>query len=87
MIVVIQCAARKRSDAGYFRSGAGKKLFFVADPTRAPRTDEFTYAWPGDPAEDHESWREKLVLYNRSESNPFTLYPAFQLYEEETYND
>jgi len=36
MIVVIQCAARKRSDAGYLKSPDGRPVIFVADAVSAP---------------------------------------------------
>ncbi len=36
MIVVIQCAARKRPDAGHLKSTDGRQVIFVADPDSAP---------------------------------------------------
>jgi hypothetical protein len=38
MIVVVQCAARKRPDAGMLQTKAGVPVLFVADPTKAPNS-------------------------------------------------
>ena len=39
MIVVIQCAASKRGDAGHLTTASGRPVDFVADPQSAPHTD------------------------------------------------
>lgn len=85
MIVVIQCAASKRADAGFLQTGSGTKVLFVADPTKAPRTEEYIYARPDDPADDGESWRDKLLRYNETHGNPLRLSRAFELYKNDTY--
>jgi hypothetical protein len=64
MIIVIQCAASKRSNAGHGR----------------------VYARPDDRLEDGTSWRQLLQRYNDNPGgNPLHLYPAYQLYQNTTY--
>lgn len=86
MIVVIQCAAKKRSDAGRFETRDGRRVLFVADPSAAPAHDGLLYARPDDIAERGRSWRDELVAYNKSPGrNPLGLLPAFELYQNEAY--
>lgn len=86
MIVVIQCAARKRADAGCLRTRDGKKVLFVADPGAAPAVDDVQYARPDDFAYGGETWRDALLAYNRNpDGNPLGLLPAFELYQNEAY--
>jgi hypothetical protein len=86
MIVVIQCASRKRADAGRLRSENGRPVVFVTDPL-APAADAgLEYARPDDPASTGMSWRQTLLEYNREGTgNPLGLCPAWRLYENETY--
>jgi hypothetical protein len=86
MIVVIQCAASKRSDAGHLRSAGGKPIVFVADPQAAPADPAHLYARPDDPSGTGKSWRQVLLNYNKElDDNPIGLYPAWQLYENKAY--
>lgn len=86
MIVVIQCAARKRLDAGRLVTAGGKPIEFVAHPELAPPDNTRVYARPDDLAEDGVSWRQKLSDYNKSpDTNPLHLLPAYQLYEHPIY--
>ena len=86
MNVVIQCAAGKRSNAGYMRRRDGMPVLFVAFPGHAPRTVDLVYARPDDLADDGRTWRNGLLDYNRSPgSNPLKLLPAFALYENPAY--
>jgi hypothetical protein len=86
LIVVIQCAARKREKAGFLRTGEGKPVLFVAHPASAPASDNCIYARPDDPSDHGGSWREVLVRYNEARgNNPLSLLPAFELYERDTY--
>jgi hypothetical protein len=86
LIVVIQCAARKRKDAGFLQTREGKPVLIVADPASAPASDNCVYARPDDPSDHDGSWREVLVRYNEaSKNNPLSLLPAFELYERDTY--
>jgi len=86
MIVVIQCAASKRPDAGFLRRGDGRPVAFVADPALAPASERCVYARPDDPADDGVTWRKALVRYNQDPGgNPLGLLPAFQLYEHPVY--
>jgi hypothetical protein len=86
MIVVIQCAGRKQPQAGFLRTKQGKKVKFVADPSKAPVSSELIYARIDDPSDSGVSWRESLLQYNqRSDDNPLDLYPAFQLYSHPVY--
>jgi hypothetical protein len=64
MIVVIQCAATKRANAGCFRNGQNR-ILFVADPLKAPQSDRYIYARPDDIAGGGASWRDLLVQYSR----------------------
>lgn len=85
MIVVIQCAASKRSDAGRFRSPNGRPIIFVADPRAAPVNDACIYARPDDQAQNSNTWRDLLLSYNKAGGNQFNLCPAHRLYENPTY--
>jgi hypothetical protein len=86
MIVVIQCAASKRSGVGHLVSGSGKPLIFVAEPQSAPVDPAHAYARPDDPSGAGMSWRQALLQYNEEpRDNPFGLYPAWQLYENKNY--
>jgi hypothetical protein len=85
LIVVIQCAGRKRA-AGHLRTREGKPVLFVADPAPAPTSDSCIYARPDDASDHGGSWREVLVRYNEAPgNNPLSLLPAFELYERDTY--
>lgn len=87
MIVVIQCAASKRTDAGLLRTESGVPVEFVADPQAAPADPSRIYARPDDPAGNGSSWRQLLLAYNqRPEGNPLGLLPAYRLYENRAYD-
>ena len=74
MIVVIQCAARKREDAGFLRTRDGEPVLFVADPTSTPASESCVYARPDDPSGHGGTWRDVLVRYNEMPANnPFSL--------------
>jgi hypothetical protein len=86
VIAVIQCAARKRPDAGYLMTRDGRRISFVAEPGGAPASDTVVYARPDDITEEGGTWRERLLAYNRNPGgNPFRLLPAFELYQNEAY--
>ena len=86
MIAVIQCAARKRRDAGHLRRQDGTKVLFVADPTIKPTGPDCVHVRPDDLSDTGESWREKLVRYNANPgNNPLGLLRAFELYQEPAY--
>jgi hypothetical protein len=86
MIAVIQCAARKRRDGGHLRSPAGHPVTFVATPNTAPTGNELLYAHPDDSSGYGGTWRDLLQQYNKDPSNnPLRLLPAWQLYENRTY--
>ena len=90
MLVVIQCAATKRSCAGHLSTQHGRRVMFVADPGLAPRDDGLLYAHPDDASDNGTSWRDVLREYNKDyladpESNPHHLLPAWQLYSPPTY--
>ena len=85
MIVVIQCAASKRPDAGHLVTANGKPVDFVADPQAAPADASHVYARPDD-LSDTGIWRTVLSRYNQQPGgNPLGLYPAYQLYENKVY--
>jgi hypothetical protein len=52
MIVVIQCPASKRPNAGYFRKKDGRRALLVADPALAPASPHLVYARSDDCADD-----------------------------------
>ena len=86
MVVVIQCAATKRQSAGCLFSAGGRRLVFVARPESAPADSARLYARPDDPSGNGKSWREILLEYNEHPgNNPLGLCPAWQLYENPTY--
>ena len=86
MIIVIQCAGRKKPDAGHLLSPSGKPILFVADPASAPVHPAYEYARPDDPAGDGLSWRQVLLQYNaKGAVNPLGLCPAYQLYKNRVY--
>ncbi|MGM0632696.1 MAG: hypothetical protein ACQETO_05920 [Pseudomonadota bacterium] len=86
MIVVIQCANKKKPDAGYLQCRDGRKVMLVADPEEAPAESPYAYARPDDASETGTSWRNELLRYNESpDNNPFRLLPAYQLYGNGTY--
>ncbi len=75
-------------DAGYMTNKDGKSILFVADPDAAPSSNEFIYAKPDDFTANGDTWRDLLLRYNKQpDNNPLNLYPAFQLYWNETYRD
>jgi hypothetical protein len=86
MIIVVQCAASKRSGAGHLLSASGKPVDFVADPRAAPPDPGRIFARPDDLSDEAMSWRRVLLKYNQeAEGNPLGLYPACQLYENRIY--
>jgi hypothetical protein len=86
MIVVIQCAASKRSDAGRLVTTSGKPVEFVAEPEAAPTDSSRVYSRPDDLSDSGVPWRKVLLKYNEaSEGNPLRLYLAYQLYENKVY--
>jgi hypothetical protein len=86
MIAIIQCAARKRQNAGYLRKIEGTPVMFVADPAKAPPRDGFAYARPDDRSDTGATWREVLLHYNAAPGdNPLGLFRAYELYENPAY--
>jgi hypothetical protein len=85
MKIVIQCAAGKEPSAGYMQTKGGKPVMFVGQ-LPGPQPDTI-YATPDTLLEDRQvSWRTLLEEYNKSpENNPWNLYPAYKLYENEIY--
>jgi hypothetical protein len=85
MIVVIQCAATKRPDAGQFKTSNGQQVKFVADPSVAPPS-ELLCVRPDDPSDSGPSWRALLLQYNDgAPNNQFRLLRAIELYQNATY--
>lgn len=85
-IVVIQCAGRKQPNAGHLKSHDGRNVMFVAKPGAAPKDAPYAYAHPDGAAAAGETWREKLLQYNREQiGNPLGLLPAWQLYQNPAY--
>ena len=85
MIVVIQCAASKRPQAGRMVA-SGRPVHFVAHPQKAPNISDRIYAHPDDCTEDGSTWRQLVAEYNKNPgNNPLGLYPAFELYKRDVY--
>ena len=86
-IIVIQCAARKQPQAGHLRHSDGRKAMFVAEPDLAPATPGYIYTHPDERTDTGLSWRKELLRYNQeqAEDNPLELLPAWQLYQDQTY--
>ena len=86
MIVVIQCAAKKKPNAGCLLRRDGQKVLFVADPDFAPTGAGHAYARPDDVSDIGVSWRAALLRYNDDPgNNPLGLVPAWRLYKNKTY--
>jgi hypothetical protein len=87
MIVVIQCAAKKRDHAGHLKTADGRNVLFVADPRSAPPSDSHLYARPDDVSEDGLTWRDILLRYNRNTvRNELGLCRAVELYANPSYD-
>ena len=85
MKIVIQCAASKRAPTPWVND-AGKPVLFVANPYKAPPSNNCVYARPDDLAVGGKTWRELLVDYNnRPGSNPRNLRYAYKLYGNPMY--
>ena len=86
MIIVIQCAASKRVDAGRLNTASRKPVEFVADIKIAPPDPVHLYARPDDLSDTGLSWREVLLNYNREvRDNPLGLCAAYELYDNKVY--
>ena len=86
MITVIQCAARKKSNAGHLLNLDNQKVMFVDNPDIAPTAETYVYARPDDISDTGKSWRNVLQDYNANPRyNPLGLLQAWQLYENPTY--
>jgi len=88
MIVVIQCAARKQPvPRSFYGPPDGRRVHFVADPAAAPHDPTLIYVRPDDRFDDDKTWRDQLLMYNRFRaSNWHDMYPAYQLYDNKTYD-
>jgi hypothetical protein len=86
VIVVIQCAARKRPGAGHLASSTGVPVTFVANLATAPPVKRGVYARPDDLSDTGTRWRDVLREYNATrQDNPRGLYRAHELYDVPTY--
>lgn len=86
MIIVIQCASRKKADAGQLLHQNGKSVLFVAYPNLAPEIPNIHYAHPDDRSPNGTSWREQLLALNENpDNNSLNLSPAWSLYLPPAY--
>jgi hypothetical protein len=87
VIAVIQCAAKKRTDAGHLRTADGRNVLFVAAPAGAPPSSAVCYARPDDRSDAGGTWRERLLDYNRGPgANSLGLCRAIDLYANSAYH-
>lgn len=87
MKVVIQCAAQKHADAGYWRTDDGQVVSFLASPAEAAPSWKRIYARPDDASDQGVPWRSLVWDYNKTpRRNPFKLYPAYRLYRNNAYD-
>ena len=89
MIFVIQCAGDKNRQAGSMVRTDGSPVMFVAKPDEMPDHHHpgYAYAHPDDISESGESWRSRLLDYNRNPGrNRLGLLPAWQLYRNPVYS-
>lgn len=85
MLIVIQCAASKKPDAGYLRTTDGQRVLFVADPKKC-ESSSIKLAKPDDPSDRGFTWRQMLIEYNEGQNeNPLGLLPAYHLYRNGAY--
>lgn len=88
MVVVIQCAASKKDNAGYLQTPNGMPVMFVAHPEYAPDNGAYIYKQPDNIADNGNSWRNLLVEYNtHPHENPCKLLRAYKLYKHPAYNN
>ena len=88
MKIVIQCAGRKKREAGYLKSLDGRRVCFLAYPEYAPENGDIIYARPDDLSDTGRTWRDELLFYNENPgNNPLGLLPAWKLYEDSTYGE
>ena len=88
MNIVISCAGSKADRAGYMKTKDERCVKFVGNPAEVnSQRRDFCYARPDNEARDGETWREKLVAYNKpcKDENPFRLLPAYKLYKPNIY--
>ncbi|MBE9524951.1 MAG: hypothetical protein IMY76_07610 [Chloroflexi bacterium] len=87
MKIVIQCAGSKNK-GGFLKTGDGRPVVFVANPSLAPENADCIYAHPDGMRSDGKSWRQYLVEYNALKPhNPDGLYAAIDLYRSSAYAD
>jgi hypothetical protein len=87
MKIVIQCAGKKADGAGSFRTADGRRVRFVAHPEFVDDLS-YVYAHPDEKSDDGQTWRERLLSYNRDpQSNPLRLRRAFELYQHAAYRE
>ena len=84
MIVVIQCAAKKRDYAGSMTHADGRKVLFVADPSKAPDAPSVHWARPDDTTANGRTWRQELLACQTG-ANDLGLLPAWELYANPAY--
>jgi hypothetical protein len=83
--VVIQCSGTKNPRAGTFQE-SGRRVGFVAHPELVVGTGHTSYARPDDLINDaQQTWRDRLISYNRDGHNADELLTAASLYSPPVY--
>lgn len=87
MKVVIQCAAGKQANAGYLYDNLNNRINFVSKPNYVPDnlSGDLIFKRPDDSSPWGITWREVLIKYNNSSSNPLNLLKAYELYKNPIY--
>ena len=85
MKVVIQCAGKKTSGAGFLAGSDGVSVHFVARPELAPFCPDKRHARPDDPAANGKTWRDILRAHNLRADKSLNLLRAYQLYQHPIY--
>ena len=85
MKFVIPCCAKKRKHYWTFE---GRQVIFVAHPNRCSESDSQVFFRPDDPVPySTQTWRQKLLAYNKRGTNPDDLCRAAELYTREIYRE
>jgi hypothetical protein len=82
MIVVIQCASTKQTNAGSLWTRNRQQVVFVGQPGLAPGSGRVLWARPDEPSDiAGTTWRQELEAANSARDSGTELLRAFELYQ------